>query len=63
MKANHPHRWLIKLVGKTECKRGSFVGRLDEALAHADEMESGVRFVVLEYTITRRERVKKGKAA
>ena len=63
MKANHPHVWWITLTGKTECKRAIFNGRLDEALAHADELESAVRFVVLKFSIARRERVKKAKSA
>lgn len=58
MKTNHPHEWTITLRGKTRSKTVSFVGRLDEALAEADELESGVPFVVLEYTVTRGKRVK-----
>ena len=63
MKANPVRQWDIILWGRKQAKSRRFIGRLDEALAYADEMESGVRFAVLEYTIKRVERVKKAKAA
>jgi hypothetical protein len=65
MKANHPHVWDIVLQGRKCCERCYFEGTLDEALHEADVMESGVRFAVIKFMITRLERVKakKGKAA
>ncbi len=59
MKRNDPHHWTIKLVGKTKIKTTDFKGRLDEALAEADVMESGVPFTVVQFVITRRNPIAK----
>jgi len=56
MKRNEPHHWRITLRGKKRVKRLLFSGRLDEALAEADQQESAVAFTVLQYVITRRHR-------
>ena len=53
MKTNHPHQWLITLRGKTRTKTVRFIGTLDAALAEADEQESAVAFVVIEFVVTR----------
>lgn len=58
MKRNDPYNWTITLRGKTRAKIFNFVGRLDEALAEADEQESSVAFTVLEYRITRYKQAK-----
>jgi len=53
MKANNPHLWRITLFGRNHSKSVWFTGRLDEALAEADVLESGVRWVVFNYMIIR----------
>jgi hypothetical protein len=65
MKANNPHAWDITLEGRKAIKGCYFEGTVDEALSHADVMESVVRFTVTKFTITRLHgvRVNKGKAA
>jgi hypothetical protein len=62
MKANAPHEWVITLLGKRHHKRVRFIGRLDEALAKADELESNVRWVVHHYVVSRGKRVKEAAA-
>lgn len=56
MKRNDPYNWTITLRGKTRAKIFNFVGRLDEALAEADEQESSVAFTVVKYVVTRGKR-------
>lgn len=61
MKRNDPYHWTITLTGKTQSKTVPFVGRLDEALHEADELECNVAFTVLEYRITRYKQAKANK--
>jgi len=58
MKRNDPYHWTVTLRGKTRAKKSAFVGRLDEALHEADELESNVAFTVIEYRIVRGKRAK-----
>jgi len=58
MKRNDPYHWTVTLRGKTRAKKSAFVGRLDEALHEADELESNVAFTFIEYRIVRGKRAK-----
>lgn len=58
MKRNDPYHWTITLFGKVRAKEIEFVGRLDEALSKADELECGVPFTVIAFKITRGKRAK-----
>lgn len=58
MKPNDPHHWTITLYGESEKGRApheveNMTGTIEEALRHADEMESGVDFEVHQFVITR----------
>jgi len=58
MKGNAPHHWTICLFGARASCVEPFVGRLDEALAAADELESSVSFTVLRFEVIRGARAR-----